>query len=506
MKKTNMLLAAVLTVLLVLAFTGCGSDDSDESGDGDSGEDGDGDNNGENDGDSEETGEDVWCDPSNNLCWQNPQPELTKSSSDAVTYCENLTWATFTNWRLPTISELRTIVEGCEGTATGGFCGVTDTCRSQSDQCYSAETCAACESGSDCYRPAELAGDCNVLWSATEVEGADSKVWQLDFEDAAIAASATSELLAVRCVRFLPEEDGDEEADGDADKPADGDDSDGDIDSECMGDYDFGEISEDAECAPYESMCEDDTQYQCVGGKWEFNFDCYESWMTCIDGENCESYPDCESATGEICWGERALHCVEAGMDWQLHDDCADWDFMTCADGYCTHDSGPTFLDSAAGLEWQWLIYPLSLTDQFGTWAEANSACSDLTLDGKSDWRLPTISELRTLIGGCPGSEDGGSCNLTDSCTAGECYTEGCYGCEDYEGPIGDMYFRDDAELLYEADHMSYTGEFWSSTNCTWYTEHQDDYAFYVDYDSGTVEDDMKTMPSRYRCVRDLAK
>ena len=49
--------------------------------------------------------------------------------------------------------------------------------------------------------------------------------------------------------------------------------------------------------------------------------------------------------------------------------------------------------DSATGLEWQ--------DDAIGsstTWQSAIDRCENLTLGGQSDWRLPNINELKTII------------------------------------------------------------------------------------------------------------
>lgn len=64
--------------------------------------------------------------------------------------------------------------------------------------------------------------------------------------------------------------------------------------------------------------------------------------------------------------------------------------------------------------------------------ASAESYCADLTFEGASDWRLPTISELRTIvIAGCS-TATGGKCNVSDpDCLAKSCvnlpYCSGCY-------------------------------------------------------------------------------
>ena len=55
------------------------------------------------------------------------------------------------------------------------------------------------------------------------------------------------------------------------------------------------------------------------------------------------------------------------------------------------------------------------------------------------DWRMPSMTELRTLIDGCPDSEPGGACNIQEGgCydVSPECY-QGCGGCVPWGGPVG---------------------------------------------------------------------
>lgn len=63
-------------------------------------------------------------------------------------------------------------------------------------------------------------------------------------------------------------------------------------------------------------------------------------------------------------------------------------------------------------------------------WNEAKKYCENLNEDGYSDWELPTISELRTLIKNCPLTEAGGECKVTDSCLSYKnCRNNACSGC-----------------------------------------------------------------------------
>ncbi|MGI6394659.1 MAG: DUF1566 domain-containing protein [bacterium] len=117
-------------------------------------------------------------------------------------------------------------------------------------------------------------------------------------------------------------------------------------------------------------------------------------------------------------------------------------------------------------------------------WSDAKY-CSNLREGGYSDWRLPTISELRTLIQNCPGTETGGECGVTDSClSGGDCWNDACGGCK---------YFEDG-----RYSKLGDTGWFWSaseqsdSTNGAWY----------VSFNYGKVNDSYKNGKQHVRCVR----
>lgn len=120
-------------------------------------------------------------------------------------------------------------------------------------------------------------------------------------------------------------------------------------------------------------------------------------------------------------------------------------------------------------------------------WQDAESYCVFLVENGHNDWRLPTISELRTLIVDCPKTEIGGECAVTDSCLdnqdcGNDACTPSCY--VSYDGLHSR--FRD-------------TGRLWSSSTCASYIHA----AWYVGFDGGNVGSDLKTSRYYVRCVRD---
>ena len=86
--------------------------------------------------------------------------------------------------------------------------------------------------------------------------------------------------------------------------------------------------------------------------------------------------------------------------------------------------------DPSTGLMWQ-----VSPTGGEMDQESAQKHCKSLSLGGKHDWRLPTISELRTLIRGCPATQKGGACDISDSCLRMEsCGNDACQGCYESQG------------------------------------------------------------------------
>ena len=58
-----------------------------------------------------DTTKEVVQDTTTNLMWQDDATPATMTWSDAINYCEALTLATFTDWRLPNQNELKSIVD-----------------------------------------------------------------------------------------------------------------------------------------------------------------------------------------------------------------------------------------------------------------------------------------------------------------------------------------------------------------------------------------------------------
>ena len=139
-----------------------------------------------------------------NLVWQNPPTDRLMNWEDAKDYCENLYVGDYNDWRMPTISELRSLIMDCPTTVTGGDCGVTDSCRDLS--CWNEDDCWNCSDGdgpSDgCYWLGDMEGPCSWYWSSSSVEGsAISARWLVFFADGHVDANAGTTDRYVRCVR-----------------------------------------------------------------------------------------------------------------------------------------------------------------------------------------------------------------------------------------------------------------------------------------------------------------
>jgi len=120
---------------------------------------------------------------------------------ESVSYCENLTDLGYYDWRLPTVNELRTLIQNCPETETGGSCTMTDECveengigsdykpRCQNDDCR----CKSMIESDYCKL-----GDIGKYWSSTEDTHYAVYVY---FNNAYIGAERKTYHEYVRCVR-----------------------------------------------------------------------------------------------------------------------------------------------------------------------------------------------------------------------------------------------------------------------------------------------------------------
>ena len=132
------------------------------------------------------------------------------------------------------------------------------------------------------------------------------------------------------------------------------------------------------------------------------------------------------------------VSCSDGGGD-GFHFDSDDDNDDSNDDDY--DDEDYTWTDPNTGMTWHFGGNDPEISDHFWTWHEANEYCENVIWAGYNDWRLPTISELRTLIRGCPFTETGGPCGVTDECYWWSCLDyRFCPGCPLLEGPNDGRY------------------------------------------------------------------
>lgn len=148
-------------------------------------------------GDSEPA---TWTDPATQLVWTLDAAPTVLSAAAAAAHCDGLTTDDLTDWRLPTISELRTLVVGCAGTVTGGACGVTDACLSQVD---CGGSCGACTppSADACFWPADFRGVCDFTWSSKARSDDATQGWGVFFNNGQVGVNLLENTGWARCVR-----------------------------------------------------------------------------------------------------------------------------------------------------------------------------------------------------------------------------------------------------------------------------------------------------------------
>ena len=154
-----------------------------------------------------------------------------------------------------------------------------------------------------------------------------------------------------------------------------------------------------------------------------------------------------------------------------------------CLDGECEY---LTWDDPSSGLMWQNQSAGAKMV-----WTEAKQYCNGLDSAGYADWHLPTISDFRSLIRGCPTTETGGGCAVElGGCLASSCRNDSCDGCSLSEGPAGGCYWPEQLDGT--------CGWYWSATGMS----ANDVAAWYVDFNSGHVKASAVNNSIYVRCVR----
>lgn len=153
-------------------------------------------------------------------------------------------------------------------------------------------------------------------------------------------------------------------------------------------------------------------------------------------------------------------------------DDCEDG--LKCIDMKCTDYE--KFENEHDGLQWSELS--INHMQKF----KAEEYCNDM------GGRLPTISELRSLIQNCSPTENDGGCTIDDLCINIECYEELCQGCVENDSGLYSVFGDFGKKMLLV------------SSNCIPYEDTE--YCWSVHFSSGAVVLEHNLYPYSVRCVK----
>lgn len=162
-------------------------------------------------------------DPATNLCWQDPPGDGAVNwyvasgthhddhNPGGVDYCGDLVHGGHSDWRLPYIHELITLLRGCEdGIATGdlspGACEMIPAGCADEDNCTGAINCYWCPMGDGpgadgCYWDPALGGDCRWYWSSSRHSTHYHYARIVAFTGGGVHYDGCSYTHGVRCVR-----------------------------------------------------------------------------------------------------------------------------------------------------------------------------------------------------------------------------------------------------------------------------------------------------------------
>jgi len=151
----------------------------------------------------------VWYDPASNLTWHNPSAAFDMEWSEASFACEHSDRGGYTDWRLPTVGELRSLIRGCPAIELGGTCNVDEgECLEWSCRDLSCTGCTFSEGPDDgCYWPSALSGNinreehCGWYWSSSPAVDKEGQAWSILFFDGTVSSGKIDIDGSVRCVR-----------------------------------------------------------------------------------------------------------------------------------------------------------------------------------------------------------------------------------------------------------------------------------------------------------------
>ncbi len=137
------------------------------------------------------------------LIWSSrSDEEIGMEDNAAASHCEGIDEGGFTDWRLPTIDELRTLIQNCAGSQADGECAISDLEDHLSDVDYIAGDCACEDIENNEGHYSKLGDDDTVsLWSSSARSDKTYYYWLVDFISGSLYSKDEESPYYVRCVR-----------------------------------------------------------------------------------------------------------------------------------------------------------------------------------------------------------------------------------------------------------------------------------------------------------------
>jgi hypothetical protein len=145
-------------------------------------------------------------------------------------------------------------------------------------------------------------------------------------------------------------------------------------------------------------------------------------------------------------------------------------------------------IDTKTDLMWQ------RTNSQIMVWESADTHCKTASTDGFTDWLLPDISKLKTIIIGCAAAK---TCGITDTCADSTCANADCNGCTNGSGTGPEGLYLAPGIWTYTGDA---NGRFWTSTK----TPDKADSYWFIRFSNASVAYNWYGSEYFVRCVREI--
>ena len=353
-------------------------------------------------------------DSSKSLVWSS-RSENTMDQGHAFSYCNGLEEGGYTDWRLPNVDEVRTLIQNCPGTETGGACPVSDpdhlatTDRTQDCSC-------ATVNDPDGYYSKLGDGDL-TLWTSNSLSDW-SFSWFVIFSSTAVTYNSSGVSNNVRCVRSQTQQATctglpanaqwnsvssiTQKWNGTAWYPSNtGVYNETASTGECRFKCEDGYVWTGTACV--ENFCQNNPCLSDVNSNGECSVIDAGYVCGCDEGYFWNN-GECKPLTlGNICTNQTSCYnasssitCPAEGEDFYGQDA---QHTSTCTAQSFTAGTGAqagTVIDNNTGLVWE-----QSPSENEYTWDDAHNHCDDLNsanYGGKNNWRVPNPLEFMTIV------------------------------------------------------------------------------------------------------------